>query len=141
VLCAVAQFILVPFPLSLLVGVLLLCLGIGVLRKRRYGFVLVYVVAGIVLLAGLIRLAIEPGEDAISQFVMTVGFWGIPAAFYYPKRYREFGFGKPQQEQKPVAAVVQPESPVIQRRTLTDEEREMVLDRIHKRSKQQEPMQ
>jgi hypothetical protein len=91
---AVAQFVLVRFPLSLVVGVLFLYLWTGLLHKRRYGFVLVYVVTGVALLAGLFRLIIEPSWDVFTQVVITVCFWGIPGAFYYPKRYRDFGFGR-----------------------------------------------
>jgi hypothetical protein len=94
---AIAQFLLVRLPLSLVVGVLFLCFWRGLLRKRRYGFVLVYVVAGLAIFAGLLHLAVKPTWDVFSQLLIAVCVWGIPAGFYYPKRYREFGFGAKQQ--------------------------------------------
>lgn len=139
VLFAVAQFVLVPFPLSLLVGLLVLSLGVGLLRKRRYGFVLVYVVAGVSLVAGLVRLTIEPTGDAVSQFVIAMCFWGIPAAFYYPKRYREFGFGKPTEAPAADPRAVAPTAAEPRRLELTDEERETVLQHMRERLKPQEP--
>jgi hypothetical protein len=113
-------------------GALNLCLGVGLLGRKRYGFVLFYVEAAMVIHSFFIA-RVHP-----EVYATVACWWVIPGIFYYPKRYREFGFGKPQQEQKAVAAVAEPESAAVPRRTLTDEEREMVLDRIHKR-KQQEP--
>jgi uncharacterized membrane protein YiaA len=74
-----------------IVGVLFLCAFAGLLQKRRYGFVLVYVIAGLVLLTWLVPLL--TGSMNISGTLGGLLFWVVPAAFYYPKRYREFGFG------------------------------------------------
>jgi hypothetical protein len=75
-----------------IVGVLFLCVFAGLLHKHRYGFVLVYVTTGAVLLAWFMPL-LTGGNVNVSGSVGGLLFWGIPAAFYYPKRYREFGFG------------------------------------------------
>ncbi len=72
--------------------VLLIFLFTGLRHKRRYGFVLVYVVAGLSLLGGAYELVVQGGER-LGAIVISLCFWGIPAALYYPKRYREFGVG------------------------------------------------
>jgi hypothetical protein len=89
---AVAQFLLVRFPVSLFVGVFFLYLWTGLLHKRRYGFVLMYVATVVATLAGLLHLAIDTRWDVFIQLLIAGCFWGVPAAFYYPKRYWEFGF-------------------------------------------------
>ena len=61
-------------------------LGIGLLGKKRYGFVLFYVVLALVGLETIIAPHWHP-----EAYVMAVCWWLIPAVFYYPKRYREFG--------------------------------------------------
>jgi uncharacterized membrane protein YiaA len=74
------------------VGVLFLCAFAGLLHKHRYGFVLVYVIAGLVLLTWLAPLL--TGNMNVSGTLGGLLFWVVPAVFYYPKRYREFGFRK-----------------------------------------------
>ena len=91
---AVAQFVLVRFPVSLFVGVFFLYLWTGLLHKRRYGFVLMHIATIVAILAGSFHLAIDTTWDVFIQLLIACCFWGIPAAFYYPKRYYEFGFGK-----------------------------------------------
>lgn len=73
-LFAVAQFVIVHFPVSLFIGVFFLYLWTGLLRKRRYGFVLMYVTTGVAILAGLFHLAVEPTWDVFSQLVIAVCF-------------------------------------------------------------------
>ena len=134
---AVGQFVFVRFPASLFVGIFFLYLWTGLLHKRRYGFVLVYVATGIAVLAGLLHLAIEPTWDVFGQILVAICFWGIPAAFYYPKRYREFDVGKPKPEVASEAVTpTEVERAVVPSRALTDDEVRTVLERIHKRPKQ-----
>ena len=119
---------------ALVAGVLLLWLGVGLLRKQRYGFVLVYVVAGISFVGGALELLFQ-GGGRLGAIVISVCFFVIPAVMYYPQRYREFGFGKPteapaQQEPTAVKASAEP-----MRRELTDEERETVLQHMRERQK------
>jgi len=71
-----------------------LILGFGLIRRKRYGLVLFYILA--VLSASTVW--IKPVPLAIYIFIAC--FWLIPAGFYYPKRWRDFGFGK-QQEHPP----------------------------------------
>jgi hypothetical protein len=93
---ALAQFVLVRgLLLPLLLGAFFLALWRGLMQKQRYGFVLFYVCTVVAIGAGLLHLAVESTLDVFTQLVLAGCFWGIPAAFYYPKRYREFGFGKP----------------------------------------------
>ncbi len=82
------------FPANLVTAVLLLYVWTGLLHKRRYGFVLVYVLAGIAFLGGVAGLVFEDRWDIVGSIAFAFCFWAIPGAFYYPKRYREFGFGR-----------------------------------------------
>ncbi|HYV73399.1 MAG TPA: hypothetical protein VFB24_03990 [Candidatus Binatia bacterium] len=90
VFLGVAQFLLVPVYLSPFIGGLLLWLGVGLLRKRRYGFVLVYVVAGVTVLGGFWELVVLRRSEALPRVILTVCFWVIPAVLYYPQRRGEF---------------------------------------------------
>lgn len=142
-LFAVAQFVIVHFPVSLFIGVFFLYFWTGLLRKRRYGFVLMYVTTGVAILAGLFHLAVEPTWDVFSQLVIAVCFWGIPAVFYYPKRYREFGFGKQKQNEAATVTWEKPlvsetENTVVPSRPSDDIEVQQVLDDLRKRRQQRE---
>ena len=124
---------------ALVAGVLLLWLGVGLLRKQRYGFVLVYVVAGLSLVGGAYELLVQ-GGGRLGAIIASVCFFAIPAVMYYPQRYREFGFGK--QIEAPPAPPAEPVATgavEAVRRELTDEEREMVLQHMRERRKPQEP--
>ena len=69
--------------------------GIGLLAKWRLGFVMVYVWIVRAVVGQVVSLRLfGNGHDTfwISHFVMLC-WWGIPGLFYYPKRFREFGFG------------------------------------------------
>src|SRR5271169_4439286 len=90
----VVQFLVVPIWLSPFTGSLMLGLGVGLLRKRPYGFVLVYVVATVTILAGVAQLILKPQPEVLVAFIITVCVWVIPAVMYYPQRYGEFGFGR-----------------------------------------------
>ncbi len=82
------------FPVRLvlyLCGAMFFCLFAGLLHKRRYGFVLLYVVATLTLLG---VLQSPHGIDQYISIATGIALWVIPAVFYYPKRYKEFGFGK-----------------------------------------------
>jgi hypothetical protein len=72
-------------------GALFFFLGAGLLHKRRYGFVLLYVIAVLTLLGVLQSPA---GTERHVTIITGIGLWVIPAVLYYPKRYREFGFGR-----------------------------------------------
>jgi hypothetical protein len=97
----VVQLVLAPIWLSPLMFFLMLGLGVGLLRKRPYGFVLVYVVAGIAVLAGVVQLILKPQPTVLVAFIITICVWVIPAVMYYPQRYREFGFGKEKPPETP----------------------------------------
>jgi hypothetical protein len=82
------------FPVNLITAVLLLYVWTGLLHKHRYGFVFIYVMAGVAFLGGLAGLVFEERWDLVGSMALAFCFWAIPGAFYYPKRYREFGFGR-----------------------------------------------
>ncbi|MGO9317421.1 MAG: hypothetical protein ACLPXT_14775 [Terracidiphilus sp.] len=72
---------------QLTAGVTTAFLGVGLLRKRRFGLILIYV--SIVLVGlGIIRSVVSPlwGVSIILWFL-------VPAIFYYPKRHEEFVHG------------------------------------------------
>jgi hypothetical protein len=60
--------------------------GVGLLRKKRYGFVLIYLLVAHTALVALISM----GGVQWGLFL----WWAIPASWYYPKRYKDFGFGR-----------------------------------------------
>ena len=91
-LAIVQLFLWRTFPLNIAVGIALLYVWRGLLHKYRYGFVLVYVMTGVATLAGLLGLAFASRWDQAGSVAIALCFWLIPAAFYYPKRYWEFGF-------------------------------------------------
>ena len=62
-------------------------MGIGLVCRRRYGLVLFYVSAVLMAITAL-RRGFHP------EGYLLMWWWIIPAVVYYPKRYREFGFGK-----------------------------------------------
>jgi hypothetical protein len=70
--------------------------GVGLLKKRRYGLVLMY---GSILLFPVsflggskhLRLSAPPYQALpLVLEIMNLAFWCIPAIFYYPKRWKEF---------------------------------------------------
>jgi hypothetical protein len=72
-------------------GVFLLIMGRGLLKKRKYGFVIMLSI-GVLLLLSAVGLLIEPatGPPWAGPVVISVGvFWG-PCLYYYFKRRREF---------------------------------------------------
>lgn len=71
-------------------GVTTVFLGIGLLRKRRYGLILMYVSIVIIAL-GIVRSVVSLvwGLSVILWFL-------IPALFYYPKRRSEFSRNAPE---------------------------------------------
>jgi hypothetical protein len=75
---------------------LLVVTGVGLLKKRRYGLVLMY---GSILLYPVsflggskhLRLSAPPYQALpLVLEIMNLAFWCIPAIFYYPKRWKEF---------------------------------------------------
>lgn len=125
------------FQLYVAGGVLMVA-GVGLLRKTRTGFVLLYVLAGL----ATVR-AVTNSRPSIDDFVTQWAFfcwWAIPALLYYPKRYKEFGF------RRKVKAVLPERMPVDYlkpMRDLTDEERATVLEHLRHGvpKEKQEPMQ
>lgn len=74
--------------LTALVGGLLFCAtGVGLLRKRRYGVVLVCVMFGMTLVVPLTGHR-PPHPEGYLVHAVGVLFWGLPALFYYPKRWK-----------------------------------------------------
>ncbi len=59
--------------------------GIGLLRKHRFGLLLYYLACTLYSFSGLGALVLS---DASVLFLVAVilGFWLVPAVFYYPKR-------------------------------------------------------
>jgi len=72
--------------------------GTGIYGKKRYGFVLLYVLVARSLLQFFLMGSARDRSDYLIPCLLFA-WWSIPAIFYYPKRYREFGFGR-----KPEAA-------------------------------------
>jgi len=76
---------------GVLLSLLNILMGIGILRKKHYGLVLVYVVLGIFILAVGVALVAFPREAMIrglgSLFVWTLYTW------YYYKRRHELRHG------------------------------------------------
>jgi hypothetical protein len=75
-------------------GAFLVVCGWGLRRRRRYGPVLVFVFGAFTLLDPLIFRPKHP-EGYVFQIIGLL-FWCVPAALYYPKRWREFGRRGPQ---------------------------------------------
>ena len=67
-------------------GILLAATGIGLVGKRRYAVVLVYVLFVLTLLAPLIGARPRYSEGYLFHALGLI-FWGLPALFYYPKRW------------------------------------------------------
>ena len=115
----VVQLVLAPIWLSPLMFFLMLGLGVGLLRKRPYGFVLVYVVAGIAVLAGAVQLILKPQPEVLVAFIITVCVWVIPAVMYYPQRKVDFGFARKEppirDSQTAETITVEPEQAVAQK--------------------------
>ena len=81
-------FLAAPFMKSspaYLMGALFSALGLGLVGRKRFGIVLVYVLC---FLLGLGSLHAE-GEVRIVNLSLTLYFLP-PAILYYPKRWREF---------------------------------------------------
>lgn len=70
-------------------GALLIVLGLGLAQKRRFGLVLLYSQLPLFLL-GFAFLDMPRFE-----IVFAVCWYFIPAAFYYPKRWKEFSRDEP----------------------------------------------
>jgi hypothetical protein len=65
------------------VGGMMLFIGVGLLQKRHFGFIL-FVLMGAFVTVGCL---VETGHP--EAYAMIVGWWIIPAIFYYPKRWKE----------------------------------------------------
>ena len=74
-------------PGNLLAGLLWLSTGIGIVQRRKYGFVLLYVIIALLLFEGLRK---PPTPWASALYAVFLIFWGVPAALYYPRRWAEF---------------------------------------------------
>jgi hypothetical protein len=113
-----------------LTGALHIITGIGLLGKKRYGFVLLYVLAARTALAALVGGPHHAVPDILIQWTLFL-WWALPALWYYPKRYREFGFRKKAQAVQPERLPMDYLKPM---RDLTDEEREEILGHIRGRT-------
>lgn len=114
-------------------GALHMVVGAGLVGKKRYGFVLLYLLAAISTLHGL-----TGGPPYLFDVIVKWSYafwWTIPALFYYPKRYREFGFGR---RKGPLMAEHPPMDYLKPMREMSNEERESVLQHMKERSKTKE---
>jgi hypothetical protein len=76
--------------LAVWLGALLFCAtGIGLLAKTRFGVVLVWVMLATALLLPLTGHKPRYPEGYLFH-AAGVLFWGLPALFYYPKRWKGF---------------------------------------------------
>ena len=72
-------------------GAIYVIAGTGIYGKKRYGFVLLYALAA----RAFLQFFLMRGPKDISDYLipcLLFAWWALPAIFYYPKRYREFGF-------------------------------------------------
>jgi len=69
-------------------GMLLSATGIGLVGRRCFGAVLVYALCALTLLEPLRGQRPEHREGYLFH-ALSLGFWGFPAVFYYPKRWKE----------------------------------------------------
>jgi hypothetical protein len=70
-----------------LVGLFGLFEGIGLITRKKYGVVLLDLYFIFVLLEQFLP---HPNALFPVMHIFELLFWGIPVAFYYPKRWREF---------------------------------------------------
>jgi hypothetical protein len=68
-------------------GVVFCATGIGLTAKKRYGVVLVCVLFATTLLLPLTGHKPKYAEGYLFH-ALGVIFWGLPALFYYPKRWK-----------------------------------------------------
>lgn len=122
-----------------LTGALHIITGIGLLGKKRYGFVLLYVLAVRTALPALLGGPHHAVPDILIQWTLFL-WWALPALWYYPKRYREFGFRKKVQTEPAAQAGRLPMDYLKPMRELTDEERNTVLEHLrHGVPREKEP--
>jgi len=82
--------------LSLLIGLLGLPLGVGLLLKKRFALVLVYVIFGITLALAAIKLPVaalhyrESGERGSAIFEAEMLLFWLCCLLYYRKRQSQF---------------------------------------------------
>jgi hypothetical protein len=69
-------------------GLLFSATGIGLIAKKRYGVVLVCVLFAMTLLLPLTGHKPKYSEGYLFHAVGLI-FWGFPALFYYPKRWKD----------------------------------------------------
>jgi hypothetical protein len=70
-----------------IVSIVLIFLGLGLVQKRRFALVLLYIHLPIFILAFVFLSLPAP------EVVFAVCWYFIPAIFYYPKRWKEFSAG------------------------------------------------
>jgi hypothetical protein len=75
------------------IGALVMCalavpMGVGILKKKRYGLILVYVSLGLICLSIVVSFAKGGAEGALSA-ATGAGIW-VYSTIYYHKRRDEF---------------------------------------------------
>lgn len=105
----------------------LMVTGVGLLRKTRTGFVLLYVLAGLAVSRAVTNS--RPSiDELVTQWIFCC-FWAIPALWYYPKRYKEFGFGR---KVKAILPERMPPDYLKPMRELTEAERATILEHMRR---------
>ncbi len=90
ILLGIFNFAMVPNAAMLIASGVSIITGIGLIRRRRYGVVLVYVSLTLVVLEIAAAFAMGvPNRDFYPAITVALAFWGIPAIFYYPQRWRK----------------------------------------------------
>lgn len=76
-------------------GTVQILLGVGLVGKKRYSFVLFYMCA-VLCSVEAVTMSVNP-----EAYALLIAWWIIPGIFYYPKRWRDFGFGRPRIKMAP----------------------------------------
>jgi len=71
-----------------LFGFFSLLTGVGLIGKKKYAVVFLYIICVIVLLSRLFPHSDDPLYPIVH--FLEILFWCVPAIFYYPKRWIEF---------------------------------------------------
>lgn len=72
---------------GVLAGIVVVLTGLGLVKRRKYAVVLLWLQSVLVVLAGFSK---PPSATAAALHLFLLGFWVVPAVLYYPKRWKEF---------------------------------------------------